>query len=137
MNRNFARTEDGKKLIYAPSEFEHGGVFYNATNSEEIYNRMGYLKLIRSEMPEKEGFYFVPYYVNEDNRLLEKWQEKEIKDFSGEFATEDLKESWSELALEGRWDNQRGFSVSARAQMAKSHDVEPQFEVSLNAKFRF
>ena len=61
----------------------------------------------------------------------------QTNNMTGEFATEDLKESWSELALEGRWDNQRGFSVSARAQMAKSHDVEPQFEVGLNAKFRF
>ena len=56
---------------------------------------------------------------------------------TGEFKTEDFKESWGELALEGRWDNQRGFSISAHAQMAKSHDVEPQFEVGLNAKFRF
>ena len=56
---------------------------------------------------------------------------------TGEFKTEDFKESWGELALEGRWDNQRGFSVSAHAQVAKSHDVEPQFEVGLNAKFRF
>ena len=61
----------------------------------------------------------------------------QTNNMTGEFATEDLKESWGELALEGRWDNQRGFSVSARAQMAKSHDVEPQFEVGLNAKFRF
>ena len=56
---------------------------------------------------------------------------------TGEFKTEDFKESWGELALEGRWDNQRGFSISAHAQVAKSHDVEPQFEVGLNAKFRF
>lgn len=56
---------------------------------------------------------------------------------TGEFKTEDFKESWGELALEGRWDNQQGFTISAHAQMAKSHDVEPQFEVGLNAKFRF
>ena len=56
---------------------------------------------------------------------------------TGEFKTEDFKESWGELALEGRWDNLRGFTISAHAQMAKSHDVEPQFEVGLNAKFRF
>lgn len=97
MNRNFAKTEDGKNLIFAPSEFEHGGVFYNATNSEEIYNRMGYLRYIRSEMPVKEGFYFVPYYVNEDNCLLQKWEEKEVQKSTDDFATEeDIKNAIAE-----------------------------------------
>jgi len=77
MNRNFAKSEDGFLLEYAPSEFDYNGLHYNATNSEEIYNDLGYLRFIKTEMPYKEGYYFTVFYEVEDNTLVEKWQEHE------------------------------------------------------------
>lgn len=56
---------------------------------------------------------------------------------SGAFETEALKESWAELTLTGQWQTAQGYVISLRGQMAKSHDVEPQFEVGLNMKFVF
>ena len=79
MNWNFAKTEDGKNLLFAPSEFDYKGVHYNATNNERIYNDIGYFRLARTEAPiAEEGFYFEPYYVLENNVLLERWEEHEI-----------------------------------------------------------
>ncbi len=56
---------------------------------------------------------------------------------SGAFETEALKESWAELTLAGQWQTPQGYVISLRGQMAKSHDVEPQFEVGLHMKFTF
>ena len=55
----------------------------------------------------------------------------------GSFVTEDLKETWGELSLEGRWCNDRGLSVSTRIQAAKSHDVKPQFDLGVHLKLHF
>ena len=77
MNFNFAKTEDGITLEFAPSEFDFGGVHYNATNSEEIYNSIGFLRLERTKAPEKEGFYYTPFYVAENNVLVQHWEEHE------------------------------------------------------------
>ena len=79
MNRNFAKTEDGKNLLFAPSEFEYNGIHYNATNSEKIYNNIGYLRLERTDAPiAEEGYYYEPYYVVKDNVLVEEWEEHEV-----------------------------------------------------------
>lgn len=78
MNRNFAKTEDGISLKFAPSEFDYKGTRYNATNSETIYNAIGYFRLERTETPSKEGFYFTPFYELENNVLVEKWEEHEV-----------------------------------------------------------
>ena len=76
-NRNFAKSIDGISLEFAPSEFDFNGTHYNATNSEEIYNAIGYFRFERTEAPSKEGFYFTPFYELENNVLVEKWQEHE------------------------------------------------------------
>ena len=78
MNRNFAKSEDGISLEFAPSEFDYKGVHYNATNSEKIYNAIGYFRLERTEAPSKDGFYFTPFYELGNNVLVEKWEEHEI-----------------------------------------------------------
>lgn len=77
MNRNFAKSEDGISLEFAPSEFNFNGVHYNATNSEEIYNAIGYFRFERTEAPSKDGFYFTPFYEEENGVLLQKWEEHE------------------------------------------------------------
>lgn len=78
MNRNFAKREDGISIEFAPSEFDFNGVHYNATNSEEIYNAIGYFRFERTEAPVKDGFFYVPFYEEENGALLQKWKEHEI-----------------------------------------------------------
>lgn len=78
MNINFAKSEDGISIEFAPSEFDFNGVRYNATNSEEVYNKIGYLRLERTEAPVKDGFFYVPFYEEENGALLQKWKEHEI-----------------------------------------------------------
>lgn len=77
MNWNFAKSINGIFLEFAPSEFDHDGVHYNATNNEKIYNAIGYFRFERTEAPEKEGFYFTPFYEVENNVLVQKWEEHE------------------------------------------------------------
>ena len=78
MNRNFAKSEDGISLEFAPSEFDFNGVRYNATNSEEVYNKIGYCRLERTDATVKDGFFYVPFYEEENGALLQKWKEHEI-----------------------------------------------------------
>lgn len=95
MNRNFAKSEDGISLEFAPSEFEFNGVRYNATNSEEIYNAIGYFRFERTEAPVKDGFYYVPFYEEENGALLQKWKEHEIPKEES-FGEEEIKKAIAE-----------------------------------------
>ena len=95
MNRNFAKSEDGISLEFAPSEFDFNGVHYNATNSEEIYNAMGYFRFERTEAPVKDGFYYVPFYKEENGVLLQKWEEHEIQEEES-FGEEEIEKAIAE-----------------------------------------
>ena len=95
MNRNFAKSEDGISIEFAPSEFDFNGVRYNATNSEEIYNAIGYFRFERTEAPVKDGFYYVPFYEEENGALLQKWKEHEIPKEES-FGEEEIKKAIAE-----------------------------------------
>ena len=95
MNRIFAKSEDGISLEFAPSEFEFNGVRYNATNSEEIYNAIGYFRFERTEAPVKDGFFYVPFYEEENGALLQKWREHEIPKEES-FGEEEIKKAIAE-----------------------------------------
>ncbi len=95
-NRNFARSEDGICLEFAPREFDYNGVHYNATNIEEIYNALGYLYLKRSEIPQKDGFYYTAFYEVEDNVLLQKWEEHKIPAGEEKIGEEEIKSAIEE-----------------------------------------
>ena len=75
-NKNFAKSEDGTVLEFAPGEFDFCGVRYNAVNDERIYAQMGYLKYRKTEKPpEKEDSFFVPYYETNEEEIVERWRE--------------------------------------------------------------
>ncbi len=95
MNRNFAKSIGGTSLEFAPSEFDFNGVHYNATNSEEIYNAIGYLRFERTEAPGRENFYYIPFYEEENGVLLQKWEEHEIPKEEN-FGEEDIKKAIEE-----------------------------------------
>ena len=95
MNRNFAKSEDGISLEFAPSEFDYKGVHYNATNNEEIYNAIGYFRFEKTEAPVKDGFFYVPFYEEENGALLQKWKEHEIPKEES-FGEEEIKKAIAE-----------------------------------------
>ena len=95
-NKNFAKSPDGVLLEFAPREFDFSGVHYNATNSEEIYRELGYLRLVLSKVPEKEGFYYTDFYEEEENLLVQKWKEHEISDFEEKVTVESIKKAIAE-----------------------------------------
>ena len=95
MNINFAKSEDGISIEFAPSEFDFNGVRYNATNSEEIYNAIGYFRFERTEAPVKDGFFYVPFYEEENGALLQKWKEHEIPKEES-FGEEEIKKAIAE-----------------------------------------
>ena len=95
MNWNFAKTEDGISLEFAPSEFDYKGVHYNATNNEEIYNAIGYFRFEKTEAPVKDGFFYVPFYEEENGALLQKWKEHKIPKEES-FGEEEIKKAIAE-----------------------------------------
>ena len=95
MNWNFAKTEDGISLEFAPSEFDYKGVHYTATNNEEIYNAIGYFRFEKTEAPVKDGFFYVPFYEEENGALLQKWKEHEIPKEES-FGEEEIKKAIAE-----------------------------------------
>lgn len=95
MNINFAKSEDGISIEFAPSEFDFNGVRYNATNNEEIYNAIGYFRFEKTEAPVKDGFFYVPFYEEENGALLQKWKEHEIPKEES-FGEEEIKKAIAE-----------------------------------------
>ena len=60
----------------APKPLKIGGkdVF---TNSEAIHNEQGYFRLLTSEYPQDDNFYF-PKYRKEGNVIVQEWVEGEV-----------------------------------------------------------
>lgn len=75
-NYKFAKPNESGALEYAPVPLVIDGK--NVwTNEEAKYNSLGYYEIVRTEMPEKEGYYYTAYWTLEENKLIEKWEEHE------------------------------------------------------------
>ena len=92
-NYKFARINESGGLEYAPLPLVINGE--NVwTNIEAEYNALGFYEIKRTEMPEKEGFYYTDfwelaemlkkegYYYTDywelsDNKIVQKWEEHE------------------------------------------------------------
>lgn len=78
-NRNFAKLNEGRSLVYAPLPLIVNGE--NVwTNTPEVYIGQGYYPLIKTDMPVKEGFYYTSYWTYDtDNKIChEEWEEHKI-----------------------------------------------------------
>jgi hypothetical protein len=76
-NYKYGILKDGE-LDYAPNKLiiENQQAF-NAT--AEDYKANGYLPVIDTEAPQDtDEYYFVPYYVEEDGAIVQKWQQVEV-----------------------------------------------------------
>lgn len=76
-NRNFAKLNEGGSLVYAPLPLavNEENVW---TNVPEVYIGQGYYPIVKTEMPEKEGFYYTSYWAIEKKKCVQKWEEHEI-----------------------------------------------------------
>lgn len=77
-NYKFAKLDESGALEYAPVPLVIDGK--NVwTNEEAKYNLLGFYKIVYTETPEKEGYYYTSFYELEENKLVEKWEEHEIQ----------------------------------------------------------
>lgn len=75
LNFNYGQLKDNT-LVYAPNILYDGNVqIINA--SAEKYAEHGYLPIKRTKQPEAEGFYFSPYYEEQNSKIVQLWERHE------------------------------------------------------------
>lgn len=47
-----------------------------ANPTEEHYKSMGFLPVVLQEIPQKDGYYFEPRYIEIDGKIYQYWEEK-------------------------------------------------------------
>ncbi len=47
------------------------------TNIESEYNALGFYEITRTEMPEKEGYYYTDFWELAENKIVQRWEEHE------------------------------------------------------------
>ena len=76
LNYKFAKLNESGGLEYAPLPLVIDGV--NVwTNIEAEYNKLGFYEITKTEMPEKEGYYYTVFWELENNKIVQRWQEHE------------------------------------------------------------
>lgn len=75
-NYKYAKIKEDGALEYAPLPLVIDGK--NVwTNIEAEYNALGFYEITRTEMPEKEGFYYTDFWELAENKIVQRWQEHE------------------------------------------------------------
>lgn len=75
-NYHFAKLNESGGLEYAPLPLVINGE--NVwTNIEAEYNALGFYEIKRTEMPEKEGFYYTDFWELAENKIVQRWEEHE------------------------------------------------------------
>ena len=75
-NYKFARLDESGELEYAPLPLVINGEKV-WTNIESEYNALGFYEITKTEMPEKEGYYYTSYFELENGKMMQKWEEHE------------------------------------------------------------
>lgn len=44
--------------------------------TKEQYEQAGYKAIAETEMPIKDGYYYVPYYEDDGSQIIQKWREE-------------------------------------------------------------
>lgn len=86
-NKNFGKLIDGI-VHYAPNPISRGGVTISNPSKVEYLSR-GYMPIILTERPQKEGAVYLPYYMVEDNEIIKKWKEIILPEIPEEMLTDD------------------------------------------------
>ncbi len=77
-NYNYARLDRGN-FEYAPNII-HIGDRQIINASAEEYALLGWLPIVKTDMPESgDGYYFVPNYTETDGKILQSWEKVEYE----------------------------------------------------------
>lgn len=75
-NYKFAKLDESGGLEYAPLPLVINGE--NVwTNIEAEYNALGFYEIKRTEMPEKEGYYYTDFWELAENKIVQRLEEHE------------------------------------------------------------
>lgn len=75
-NYKYAKLDESGELEYAPLPLVINGE--NVwTNIEGEYNKLGFYEITKTEMPEKEGYYYTVFWELENNKIVQRWEEHE------------------------------------------------------------
>ena len=75
-NYRYAKLNESGGLEYAPLPLVINGE--NVwTNIEAEYNALGFYEIKRTEMPEKEGYYYTVFWELAENKIVQRWEEHE------------------------------------------------------------
>lgn len=75
-NYKYAKIKEDGTLEYAPLPLIINGEKV-WTNIEGEYNKLGFYEITKTEMPEKEGYYYTVFWELENNKIVQRWQEHE------------------------------------------------------------
>lgn len=76
VTQNFGKIENGE-MVYAPTPLSINGI-PTWTNDPAIYAVEGYLPIVHSDMPERDGYWYELTYQVRDGVIVQTWVEHEI-----------------------------------------------------------
>ena len=90
----YAKLIKPTQLEYAPKSVTYYSRFI-INPPPEIIADLGYLPIVKTDMPVEDNCYFTPFYEIEDNQILQKWERHEIEE-QPELTTDDITEILAE-----------------------------------------
>ena len=75
-NTNYGKLVDGA-LVYANTPIMVGDTLV-WTNDPAIYAAEGYLPVVRTDMPQQDGYWYDLTWVEQDGAIVQTWVEHEI-----------------------------------------------------------
>ena len=72
----YGKIIDGK-LWYATNPVRTDGEMI-ANPTDEMYEEFGYKHVTYTDSPEREGYYYTPFYTEREDDILQEWEEHEI-----------------------------------------------------------
>lgn len=90
----YAKLINPTQIVYAPKTVTHNGRFI-INPPPDILIDLGYMPIIKSDMPVEDNCYFTPLYEIENNLILQKWERYEIEE-QPELTTDEIAEILAE-----------------------------------------
>ena len=90
----YAKLINSTQIVYAPKTVTHNGRFI-INPPPDILIDLGYLPIIKSDMPVEDNCYFTPLYEIENNQILQKWERHENAE-QPELTTDEIAEILAE-----------------------------------------
>ena len=81
-SEDFGKITDGV-FSFAPKELESEGI-KTLTNDAKIYKASGWLKIMHTPKPKKDGYYYTAKYSQKNGKIIEEWEEHKVPVPSGE-----------------------------------------------------